>query len=109
MTKKPEEDFHFYAATPYSWATASTRQEAITKVAIEAGKDTIDNAKKNGKHGLIVYTTRVLHPESESYSIQFYVPTNLSNGDPVKKDKEQVYYIVNTKGHVMVHEGETIA
>lgn len=85
---------HYYAATWQSWATASTRKEAIEKVAKEAGKVTIkEQLKVFG--GLYVWTTRVLAPADAEYAITNFQPVDVPMEDP------QDFRIVDVKGHVV--------
>ena len=106
MNTETKQQHHFFASTAFNWATASTRAEAVAKVARAAGADLIKrNVKAHG--GLYVWTVQVNTPEDQHYTINNYAPNKLIvDGQPttvqVPVGRPMEFDIVNTKGHVAV-------
>jgi hypothetical protein len=116
MANSKPNNYHYYASTAVSWATGSTRHEAIARAARIAGSDIIKrNVKSQG--GLYCWSCRVLAPEAQSYTINFYQPEFItvleegtgqykSTGVPIPKDRAMGMRIQNIKGHVILDEKE---
>lgn len=84
---------HYFASTALNWAVASTRAEAIAKVARDAGADTIKRQVASCG-GLYVWVCRVEAPITQHYAISFFAPVGVRYNNAVE------YNIVNAKGHV---------
>lgn len=87
-------EFHYFASTAFNWATASTRAEAIAKVAQDLGADQIKRSIKHAEcKGVYTWTCRVDAPGDTPYSINMYAPVG------VPRSAAMEFSIVNTKGH----------
>jgi len=62
--------FHYYGSTNYNWATASTEQEVLARLARYAGASLV----KRCEGGMNARTCRVELPESAQYTIRNYTP-----------------------------------
>lgn len=92
---------HFYGTSAYNWATGSSRQEVIDKLAREAGTDAIKrNVKATG--GLYCWTCRVELPQSAHYQISFFQPQGVPVSDFLEVN------IVSVGGGVKLIENEGV-
>lgn len=83
--------YHYYASTALSWAVADTREEAIKRVARDAGADIIRaNVKAHG--GLYAESCRVELPIAAPYEIRMYMP------DGVQVSEHETHRITNARG-----------
>jgi hypothetical protein len=96
IRNKPEVH-HYFASTAFDWATATTRAEAVRKVAKRCGRDMI-TAQVKAHGGLYVWTCRVDAAEKSGYAIRSYAP----HGVPTCDARE--YRIVNASGAVAVDD-----
>lgn len=82
---------HYYGSTAFNWAVGQTRDEVLTKLAKQAGTDTIKrNVKHNG--GLYAWVCLVHAPQSAAYEIEYYQPKGVEISDA------QEFNILNSKG-----------
>lgn len=86
---------HFFASTPFNWATGTTRQEAINKVAKAAGADAI---RRMGAKGLYTWTAKVLAPINQEYSINHFAPQGVEIAATME------FNIMSVKGYVTLVE-----
>ena len=71
---------HFFASCALGWATASTRDEAIKKLAQYNYSDfkySVDSIRKKGEIGTYIWTCEVMVNEDTEYKIEFYAPANV--------------------------------
>ncbi len=81
---------HYYASTAIGFSVAATRDEALRKVARQAGKKIIEANMPRG--GLAVVSMRVELPIEAPYEIESYVPVG------VPTSERERAYIVDLKG-----------
>lgn len=88
----PMVDYHYFASTAFSWATAPTAQEAIDIVANNSMVKTICARKKDNT--VMVGVCRVETSATAEYEINHHTPV----GVPISKP--QHYDIVSHKGYI---------
>ena len=111
MNTETKQQHHFFASTAFGWSVAPTRQEAIDNLARLAGAEQIKlQVKANG--GLYVWSCKVLTPQDQNYTINWYMPDCLRDADDnvttvkVPRSDAMAHNIVSVKGHLRLIEAE---
>lgn len=81
------DNFHYYGATAYGWATGNSRDKVVGMLARSAGAAIIKRQKaSNG--GLAGVVCRVELPEAAHYSINEYMPELIQKEDGVNDTRK---------------------
>lgn len=75
---------HYFATCAFGWATADTRDEAITKLVNRFRTDckrVAANCIKEGQPGMYFWTCKVHAPSDANYAINFYQPQGVETSE----------------------------